>query len=90
MLNEVVIQPGESTGPGQVVTADYTSATLWDITATKKRRKVLYFLKNKSICGCLEMGAGIKWKQWYLALKLQKLVIISYFFSIWLDLHTGS
>lgn len=34
------------------------------------------------------MGAGIKYKQCYLALKVQKLVVISYFSLAWPSLRT--
>lgn len=47
VLNEVVTQHRwEHWSRTAVMTADYTSSTLWDITATKNRRKVLCFLKK--------------------------------------------
>lgn len=43
VLNEVVRWCRWEHWPRTVVTADYVSSTLWDITATKNRRKVLFF-----------------------------------------------
>lgn len=84
-LNEVVIQHRWEHWPRTaVVTADYTFSTLWDITTSKKRRKVLCFLKKPISLWQFRDGGC---RECYLTLKLQKPVIISAFFSGWLDLH---
>lgn len=88
MLNEIVIQHRWEHWPRTaVVTADYTSSTLWDITPSKKRRKVLCFLKKQISLWQFRNGGC---RECYLTFKLQKPVIISAFFSGWLDLRAGS